>query len=155
MKTVANSKNIHHNNTHTTKQKVIATKSTTASACSILQPLQWNEVKRKTRQPTQTTMAPKRVTHSNNMYDIFLDDNISPSTTHKSTYLLDTAASGNYGDMQTTVINKQAITPGEGIQVGCANGNVMSQVAKADVPFQKYPQAAKDMQLFIICILHY
>ena len=82
------------------------------------------------------------------MYNNLTNDELTEYGEYKSSFLLDTAASGNYGDLQTKAKKKRRIKAGKGILVGCANGNLMSQVAAAEVPFDKIPPGAKDMQLF-------
>ena len=82
------------------------------------------------------------------MYNNLTNDELTEYGEYKSSFLLDTAASGNYGDLRTKAKKKRRIKTGKGILVGCANGNLMSQVAAAEVPFDKIPSGAKDMQLF-------
>ena len=62
--------------------------------------------------------------------------------------MLDTAATGNYGDKHTRVIDMEMINPADGCQVGCANNGAMQQTAKGKLPFAKLPKAAQDVELF-------
>ena len=79
------------------------------------------------------------------MYNNLTNDELTEYGEYKSSFLLDTAASGNYGDLRTKAKKKRRIKAGKGILVGCANGNLMSQVAEGEVTFDKIPQAVKDM----------
>ena len=68
--------------------------------------------------------------------------------TYKTSWLLDTAASENYTDKHTTVRNRRRIQEGTGINVGCANKELISQTEEEILPFDNIPTGAEDVQLF-------
>ena len=72
---------------------------------------------------------------SNNIYNNLEDDENTTPAVYKSSWLLDTAASGNYGDKHTRVKNRKKIQPGDSISVNCANSDAMRQIEEGQLPF--------------------
>ena len=62
--------------------------------------------------------------------------------------ILDTAASGYYVDDKTVVKDNDKLQPGTGINIGCANKRVLSQIGKRKLPFNNVPEATKEIKLF-------
>ena len=85
---------------------------------------------------------------ANNLYDKLEDNEVTTPTTYKISWLLDTAASGNYGDNKTNVCNRRKIISGTGIRVSCANNSTMNQIEEGILPFDNIPDGAEDVQLF-------
>ena len=83
-----------------------------------------------------------------NIYDKLEDDNNTTPMTYKTSWLLDTAASGNYADQHTKVLNRKRIKRGTGVNVGCANNGSMSQTEEGELPFDNIPAGAEDVQMF-------
>ena len=61
---------------------------------------------------------------------------------YKTTWILDSASSGNYGDRRTKVKNRLKLKR-KGISVNCANNTNMEQKVEGEIPFPKIPEAAK------------
>jgi hypothetical protein len=61
-------------------------------------------------------------------------------------WLLDSAASGNYCGKKTKINNRK--TTKNGIQVGVANNQSMIQIEEGELPFDRLPTTAKDVQVF-------
>ena len=74
------------------------------------------------------------------------DDTLDQYGKYNSSWMLDTAASGNYADKNTPVKNKKEVT--RGINVSCANDGIMRQTAEGELPFDNIPDGAKDVQIF-------
>jgi hypothetical protein len=81
---------------------------------------------------------------TNNKYNILQDDTLDEYGRYDEPWSLDTAASGNYCGKKTKIRNRKAIT--NGIQVGVANNQSMIQVEEGELPFDRLPSAAKDVQ---------
>ena len=75
-------------------------------------------------------------------------DNDTPGEygNYKSSWMLDTAASGNYADKDTLVGNKKEIR--HGVSVSCTNNGIMQQKAEGELPFNNILDGAKDVQIF-------
>ena len=67
---------------------------------------------------------------------------------YKSTWMLDSAASGVYGDMNTIVHKCKKIKRGSGIKVATANKNSMQQVAIGIAPFKTLSPPATKAKIF-------
>ena len=67
---------------------------------------------------------------------------------YKTSWLLDKAASGHYGDNNTKVQTWKKIRRGSGINVGCTNNCKLSQTGEGELPFDKIPERTEDVQLF-------
>ena len=89
-----------------------------------------------------------QISLANNIYEGLEDDTTTTPMTYKTSWLLDTAASGNYADKHTTVRDRKTIHEGTGINVGCANKGLMSQTEEGTLPFNNIPEGAEDVQLF-------
>ena len=82
------------------------------------------------------------------MYNHLVNDEDTTPTQYKQSWMLDSAASGNYGDNSTYIRKKSKIKRGTGISVGCANNQGMAQTGKGELPFDRIPPAASDVQTF-------
>ena len=67
---------------------------------------------------------------------------------YKLTWMLDSAASGVYGDMNTIVCKRKKIKRGSGIKVATADKNLMQQVATGIAPLKTLPPAATKAKIF-------
>ena len=94
---------------------------------------------------TKTIHQKVQISLANNIYEGLEDDTSTTPMTYKTSWLLDTAASGNYADKHTTVRNRKTIHEGTGINVGCANKGLMSQTEEGILPFDNIPGGAKDV----------
>ena len=70
---------------------------------------------------TKTIHRKVQIRLAHNIYDRLENDTHTTPMTYKTSWLLDTAASGNYADKHTTVQNRRRIQQGPGINVGCTN----------------------------------
>ena len=82
-----------------------------------------------------------------NKNDELENDTLYKYGNYISRWMLDTTASGNYADKKTRIPNQQEITYG-GINMSCANNGIMKQQAEGELPFDKIPDGAKDVQIF-------
>ena len=86
---------------------------------------------------------------ANNIYNKLINDEDTNPTKYKTSWLLDTAASGNYGSNNNTKVqNKKEIQQGSDINVGCANKRILSQTREVELPFDNVPNGTEDVQLF-------
>jgi hypothetical protein len=84
---------------------------------------------------------------NNNQYNILEDDTLEDYGKYNQSWSLDSAASGHYCG-KSTRINNRTITPtGSGIQVGVANNQSMHQIEQGELPFDRLPTAANDVQV--------
>ena len=97
---------------------------------------------------TKTIHQKIQIRLANNIYDGLEDVASTTPMTYKTSWLLDTAASGNYADKHTTVRNRRRIREGTGVNVGCANNGLMSHTEEGSLPFNNIPTGAEDVQLF-------
>ena len=95
---------------------------------------------------TKTVYSKIKIGIANNIYDEL--DKDEDTTQGKTSWILDSAASGNYADDETIVHDKQEIQPGTGIDVGCANQGVMHQKAEAKLPFDNLPTGTDAVNIF-------
>ena len=78
--------------------------------------------------PTTKTLRRKvQIRLAHNICDNLGDDAHTTPMIYKTSWLLDTAASGNYGHKHIAVRNRKRIQQGTGVNVGCANNGLMSQ----------------------------
>ena len=85
---------------------------------------------------------------ANEICDKLINDEENTPTTYKPSWLLDTSASGHYGDNNTKVWNKKKIQPRLGINVGCADNRILSQTREGELPFDNVSEGTEDVQLF-------
>ena len=86
--------------------------------------------------------------HADNVYNNLENDEDTTPQQYKQSWMLDSAASGNYGDHTTYIRNASKIKRGTGISVGCANNHGMAQTGQGEIPFDRIPPAASDVQTF-------
>ena len=79
---------------------------------------------------TKTVYGTKKIGVANNIYDKLFDDEDTKPTVYKTSWILDSAASGHYGDDKTMMRDKKKIQLGTNIEVGCANTGVMHQTGE-------------------------
>ena len=96
----------------------------------------------------ETVYGKMQIGLANNIYHKLIYDEEKTPKTYKISCLLDTAASGNYGNNNTKVQNKKKIQPGSDINVGCTNKRVLSQTGEGELPFDNVPKGTEDIQLF-------
>ena len=140
-----------HNSYHFNQEQeqLIEDKFTARPVRSILPNLRWYKQRRKEwRQGTRNTKTNKSdgTRYASNIYDNLEDDELTSYGNYKSSYILDTGASGHYGDKKTKVRKRRKVR--HGIKVGVANGNTMTQIEEGELPFDNIPEEAKDVQLF-------
>ena len=80
-----------------------------------------------------------------NAFNVLENDNKYELMQYKSTWLLDSAVSGMYADMNTIVKKRKKVKKGTGIKVGIANKSSMRQVATGEAPFLKLPTKKVDI----------
>ena len=97
---------------------------------------------------TKTVHSKIKIGVANNIYDELSNDEDDTPRAYKTSWILDSAASGNYADDGTLVRDKQEIQLGTGIDVGCANQGVMHQKAKAKLPFDNLPKGTDAVSIF-------
>ena len=85
-------------------------KRTAKPVRSIYAHLQWKTIPAKRSSTDKTTTKSSKQAQANNMYDNLENDELQGYGEYKSTYILDTAASGNYGDTRTKVKNKRKVS---------------------------------------------
>jgi hypothetical protein len=85
-------------------------------------------------------------TNNNNQYNILQNDMLGEYGRYKEPWSLDSAASGNYCGKKTKIKNRKTIS--NGIQVGVANNQSMIQIEEGELPFDRLPNAANDVQVF-------
>lgn len=85
---------------------------------------------------------------ANNIYDKLMNDKKNTPTTYKTSCLLDTGASGDYGDNITKVQKKKTIQPGLGINIRYADKEILSQIGEGKLTFDNIPKSTEDVQLF-------
>jgi hypothetical protein len=86
------------------------------------------------------------ISTNNNKYNILQDDTLEEYGRYEEPWSLDTAASGNYCGKNTQIKNRKTIK--NGIQVGVANNQSMIQIEEGELPFERLPTAANDVQVF-------
>ena len=85
---------------------------------------------------------------TNNTYDeLFNNDDTTPRV-YKTSWILDSAASGHYADNKTVVQNKKTIQPGTGTEVGCDNTGVMHQIGEGKLLFNNIPEGTNAINIF-------
>jgi len=84
----------------------------------------------------------------NNQYDLLEDDTLEDYGNYNQSWSLDSAASGHYCGKSTRIDNRKATPTGRGIQVGVANNKSMQQIEEGELPFNRLPTAANDVQVF-------
>jgi hypothetical protein len=84
--------------------------------------------------------------NNNNQYNILQNDTLEEYGRYEEPWSLDSAALGNYCGKKTTIKNKKTIS--NGIQVGVANNQSMIQIEEGELPFDRLPTAANDVQVF-------
>ena len=126
--------------------EIIKEKRTARAVRSVYPHLQWQQPKQQ-RVTTGTVPVTNRFAFTTtNKFNGLEDDTLDEYGNYNSSWMLDTAASGNYADKNTPVGNKQEIT--HGISVSCANDGIMQQTAEGELPFDNIPDGAKDAQIF-------
>ena len=85
---------------------------------------------------------------ANTIYDKLINNEDTHPTVYKTSWILDTVASGHYADDETIVKDKGKIQPGTGINVGCADKGVLSQTGKGKLLLDNVPEATKEVRLF-------
>jgi hypothetical protein len=85
-------------------------------------------------------------TNNNNQYNILQDDTLDDYGRYDEPWSLDSAASGNYCGKKTKIKNRKTIS--NGIQVGVANSQSMIQIEEGELPFDRLPTTATDVQVF-------
>jgi hypothetical protein len=99
-----------------------------------------------TTQQQQQQQPQCNISTNNNKYNILQDDTLEEYGRYEEPWSSDSAASGNYWGKKTKIKNRKT-TP-NGIQVGVANNQSMIQVEKGELPFDRLPTAANDVQVF-------
>ena len=102
----------------------------------------------KTMQTSTATSATSTIT-TNNTFDALESNDDYQPVQYKSTWMLDSAAIGVYGDMNTIVCKRKKIKHGSGIKVGTADKNLMQQVATGIARFDKLPPATMKSEIFL------
>ena len=109
--------------------------------------LRWKQVRRQGLQSIKTNSNDKHsINIAANIYDNLHNDELTSYGNYKQPWMLDTGATGHYADRRTRVRRRRKTR--NGIRVGCANGNVMTQVEEGELPFDKLPTNANDVQIF-------
>jgi hypothetical protein len=86
------------------------------------------------------------ISNNTNIYNILQDDTLEEYGRYDEPWSLYTAASGNYCGKITNIKNRKTII--NDIQVGVANNQSMLQIEEGELPFDRLPTAAKDVQVF-------
>jgi hypothetical protein len=81
-----------------------------------------------------------------NQYNILQDDTLEEYGQYDEPWSLDSAASGNYCGKKRKI--KYRKTTHNGIQVGVANNQSMTQIEEGKLPFDRLPNAANNVQVF-------
>ena len=89
------------------KNKIQYKKRTAKPVRSIYAHLQWNTIPKNKRRTDKETTKSNKQAQVYNMYNNLENDELQGYGEYKSTYILDTAASGNYGDIKTKVKKKR------------------------------------------------
>jgi hypothetical protein len=85
---------------------------------------------------------------NNHQYNILEDDILETYDNYNQSWSLDSAASGHYCGKSTNINNRKITPPGGGIQVSVANNQAMKQIEEGELPFERLPTAANDVQVF-------
>ena len=101
----------------------------------------------KTVRPQASVIASSTVT-TTNTFNVLDNDETYDPIHYKSTWMLDSAAGGVYGDMNTIVRKRKKIKRGSGIKVATADKNSMQQVATGIAPFKTLPLPATKAEIF-------
>ena len=115
-------------------------KRTARPVRSIFPSLQWKTVRDERRdlksniKPNSTGTNKPSFHHGNNIYNVLGNDELTSFKEYKTSYILDTGASGNYGDRKTKVKKRRQVK--KEIRVGCATGKTMQQEAEGELPFE-------------------
>ena len=88
---------------------------------------------------TKTVYGKIKIGVANNIYDKLFNDDDTKPTVYKTSWILDSVASGQYIDNETVMQNKKKIQPSTGIEVGCANTDIMHQKGERKLPFNNIP----------------
>jgi hypothetical protein len=83
---------------------------------------------------------------NNNQYNILEDDPLQAYGNYNQSWSLDSAASGHL--WKSTRINSRKTTSTGGIQVAVANNQSMQQIEEGELPFDRLPTTANDVQVF-------
>ena len=97
---------------------------------------------------TKTVYGKIKIRVANNTYDELINNEDTTPRVYKTSWILDSACSGNYADDETVVRDKKAIQPGTGIEVGCTNIGVMHQKGEAELPFDILPEGTNTVNIF-------
>ena len=97
---------------------------------------------------TSNNNACNNIVNSTNIYNNLEDNDDTTPQVYKTSWLLDTAASGNYGDKHTRIKNRKKIWPEDGISINCANSEAMHQTEEGQLPFDRLPKGAQEVQIF-------
>ena len=125
-------------------------KNTREKFRSIYPSLVWHDTKKMKKKVDTGKLVRKtiQVGIANNIYDKLFNDKETKPTSYKTSWLLDSAASGHYADDKTIVEDKKKIQPRTGIEVGCANTGVMHQTGEVELPFNNIPNGTDEVNIF-------
>ena len=82
---------------------------------------------------------------ANEICDKLINDEENTPTTYKPSWLLDTSASGHYGNNKTKFRKRKKIRRGSRINVGFANNGTMSQTEEGELQFYNIPAGTEDV----------
>jgi hypothetical protein len=105
-----------------------------------------DRAKKKQQQQQQPQCNISTNHNNNNKYNILQDDTLEEYGRYDEPWSLYSAASGNYCGKKTKIKHRK--TTHNGIQVGVANNQSMIQIEEGELPFDRLPTAAKDVQVF-------
>ena len=91
----------------------------------------------------------------NNIYDKLFNDEDTKTTVYKTSWILDSVASGHYANEKTMVWDKKKIQPGTGIEIRCAYKGIMNQTGEGNYYSTTYQKAPKKSISFMAYIHRY
>ena len=97
---------------------------------------------------TKTVYDTIKIGVTNNIYDKLFNDEDKTTIVYKTSWLLDSVASGHYADKKTMVRDKKKIQPGTGIEVECADKGIINQIGEGKLPVDNVLEGTKEVNIF-------